>query len=216
MHKLTSLPEFKHDWPRQFLPASPTTCFGLGIVLQVRDTGLVNAISNPVKVSVAEYLATSYRPDCDYVDGEIEERNLGEKDHAILQAALNALFFMNRSIWGIEVYPELRVQVSSTRFRIPDITVTTAGLTWARILRTPALLFIEILSLEDTLSRTRQRVDDYLNFGTANVWIIDPELRKAYVCSKTGMQEPEGGSLVVPGTEIRVVLSELFAELDRA
>ena len=31
-----------------------------------------------------EYLATSYRPDCDYVDGEIEERNLGEKEHSIL------------------------------------------------------------------------------------------------------------------------------------
>jgi Uma2 family endonuclease len=88
-------------------------------------------------------------------------------------------------------------------------------LEWERILRPPALLFMEILSPEDTLSRIRRRVDDYLRFGTENVWVIDPELRKAYVCSATGFQEPEGGVLTVPGTPVRVVLSELFAELDR-
>lgn len=26
-------------------------------------------------ISVEEYIATSYRPDCDYMDGRIEERN---------------------------------------------------------------------------------------------------------------------------------------------
>jgi Uma2 family endonuclease len=180
------------------------------------DTGGVSAIPHPVKMSVAQYLATSYRPDCDYVDGEVEERNLGEKEHAILQRALIFLFMVNRQAWKVEVYPELRVQVRPTRFRVPDVTVVSAALEWERILRTPPLLFIEILSPEDTLSRTRQRIDDYLNFGTENVWVVDPELRKAHVCSKTGMQEPEGGVLSIPGTEIRIVLTELFAELDRA
>ncbi len=37
-------------------------------------------------ISVEEYLATSYRPDCDYVDGEVVERNLGEWDHSRLQS----------------------------------------------------------------------------------------------------------------------------------
>jgi Uma2 family endonuclease len=175
----------------------------------------MSAIPNPPFVSISEYLATSYRPDCDYVDGSVEERNLGEKEHSILQRTFVYLFFLNRAMWGIEVYPELRVQVSPTRFRIPDVTVTRAGVQWERILRTPALLFIEILSPEDSVTRIRQRIDDYLNFGTEHVWVVDPELRKVYVCSKTGMQEPEGGVLTIPGTEIRVVLSELFAELDQ-
>jgi hypothetical protein len=39
-------------------------------------------------ISVSEYLKTTYRPDCDFVDGRIEERNVGEHDHAALQAAL--------------------------------------------------------------------------------------------------------------------------------
>jgi len=33
-------------------------------------------------VSVDEYLHTSYDPDCDYVDGAIVERNVGERDHS--------------------------------------------------------------------------------------------------------------------------------------
>ena len=32
-----------------------------------------------IQVSVEEYLHTSYRPDCDYVDGEVQERNLGNE-----------------------------------------------------------------------------------------------------------------------------------------
>ena len=31
-------------------------------------------------LSIDEYLHTSYKPDVDFVDGEIEERNLGEFD----------------------------------------------------------------------------------------------------------------------------------------
>ena len=31
-----------------------------------------------VPVSLQEYLETSYRPDCDYLDGELLERNVGE------------------------------------------------------------------------------------------------------------------------------------------
>ena len=175
----------------------------------------MSAIPNPIRISVSEYLATSYRPDCDYVDGEVQERNLGEKEHAILQRVFTFLFTLKRLEWQVEVYPQLRVQVSPTRFRIPDITVTPAGLQWERILRIPALLFIEILSPEDTMRRLRERVDDYLKFGTQNVWVVDPETRRAYVCTKTGFHEPESGILAIPNTPIQVVLSELFAELDR-
>ena len=182
----------------------------------MRDTVWVSAIPQPVRTTVEEYLTTSYRPDCDYVDGEIEERNVGEKEHSILQQALVFLFRLNREAWQIEVFPELRVQVAPTRYRVPDVTVVSAGLSWKRILRTAPLIIAEIASPEDRLRKTMERIDDYLNMGTKHVWLLDPEVRRGYVCSRSGLQEPEGGVLVVPGTPIRVVLSELFAELDRA
>ena len=182
----------------------------------MRDTGAVSAIPHPVKISVEEYLATAYRPDCDYLDGEIEARNVGEFDHSFLQGLLFRLFFDNREEWKTRVSPEQRIRLAPRRFRVPDICVTRSDQPREQIVSKPPLICIEILSPKDTVTKMRQRADDYLDFSTENVWIIDPGLRRAYVCSKTGFHEPGFGVLVVPGTDIRVVLSDLFAELDRA
>jgi len=176
----------------------------------------MSAAPQPVRISEEEYLKTVYRPDCDYVDGEVLERNLGEKEHSVLQRTLIFLFLSNQKTWNVEVFPELRVRVRPGQYRIPDVTVVPRTVQGDRILRVPALLFIEILSPEDRMNRIRERVDVYFALGTEHVWIVDPELRKGYVCSRTGFQEPDGGVLAIPGTPIRVVLSELFAELDRA
>jgi hypothetical protein len=45
-------------------------------------------MSSAILVSVSEYLANSYRPDRDYVDGQLLERNVGEWDHSRPQALL--------------------------------------------------------------------------------------------------------------------------------
>src|SRR5579863_9214413 len=74
-------------------------------------------------VSVKEYLNTSYRPDCDYLEGTILERNVGEQDHSNLQMSLSAYLYNRRAQLGIRVYPEQRVQVTGQRFRVPDICV---------------------------------------------------------------------------------------------
>jgi hypothetical protein len=49
-----------------------------------------------------------------------------------------------------------------------------------------------------------------------NIWAINPEPRLAYTFTSIGLEEAQSGQLTVPETPIRVVLSELFAELDRA
>src|SRR5271157_2378992 len=176
----------------------------------------MNAVPTPARISVGEYLATSYRPDCDYVDGVVEERNLDEFDHSFLQGLLFRLFYDNRDEWAVRASPEQRMQISPSKFRVPDVCVMHRETPKEQVVTHPPLICIEILSPGDSLSRMRQRVDDYLSFGAEHVWIIDPELRRGYICSKTAMQEPEDGVFSVSGTEIRVVLSELFVELDRA
>ena len=170
----------------------------------------------PAFVSVREYLSTSYRPDCDYVDGRIEERNLGEHDHGLLQALLGALFMNNRQAWQVRTVVEVRTQVKGSRFRVPDVSVLRADAPREPIIRHPQLIAIEILSPEDRLNRMQEKVDDYLEFGVENVWVIDPETRKAWTADAFGFHVVQNGELTVPGTPIRVVLSELFAELDRA
>ncbi len=60
---------------------------------------------------VEEYLNTSYSPDKEYREGELVERNVGEKVHARLPALLAAYLQRREKQWNIEVYTELRVRV---------------------------------------------------------------------------------------------------------
>ena len=173
-------------------------------------------MSSATLVSVQEYLSTSYRPDCDFVDGELRERNLGELEHSLLQTAIVTQFWNKKEQWNVLPVVEQRVQVAPTRFRIPDVTVLRSDQPREPIITEPPLILIEVLSKDDTLRSMRERVDDYLNFGVQHVWIVDPATRRAYICSPTGFQEPEQGVLVVPNTPIRLALSELFAQVGQA
>lgn len=173
-------------------------------------------MSSTTLVSVEDYLATSYRPDRDFLDGKLQERNLGELEHSRLQSAILVWFWTHRKEWNILPLVEQRVQVARTRFRIPDVTVLRPDEAREPIITVPPLVLIEVLSKDDTLRSMRERVDDYLNFGVRHVWIVDPASKRAYVCTSTAFQEPEYGVLVVPDTPIRLVLRELFDQVEQA
>lgn len=46
--------------------------------------GVIGMTTSTV-VPLQVYLETSYRPDCDCIDGEVRERNAGEGQHASVQ-----------------------------------------------------------------------------------------------------------------------------------
>lgn len=165
-------------------------------------------------ISASEYLATSYRPDCDLVDGQLIERNMGEFDHGKLQLAMGTWFHIHQREWNIHAITEQRVQVNPDRFRIPDVCVISRTRPVEQIITHPPLICIEVLSKDDTLRGMQARVDDYLTFGVPNIWILDPETRRAYICDRTGFHEPQRPVLYVPGTPITISLTDLFAELD--
>ncbi len=165
-------------------------------------------------VSVGEYLGSVYRPDVDYVDGVLEARNVGEFDHADVQTQLATLLRARQSEWGVRVVTEVRVQVATTRFRIPDICVLRAYVGREQIIRTAPLVCVEVLSPRDTLKRMRARCGDYLAMGVPVVWILDPETRMAYVLDAAGMRELLEGVLRVEGTAVEVGVMEVFSTLD--
>jgi Uma2 family endonuclease len=165
-------------------------------------------------ISVAEYLRTAYSPDCDYVDGEVQERNLGERDHSKLQGEFLYYFRSRKKRWNVFVYPEQRVQVSPTRFRIPDICVYVGEDPKDQVFHTPPFICIEILSPEDRTNRFQQRIDDYLKFGVPHIWVIDPVTRSASVHTKDGIREAKDGILRTDNPALTVPLSEIFAALD--
>jgi Uma2 family endonuclease len=161
-------------------------------------------------VSVEDYLSTSYSPDREYLDGRIVERNLGEKTHSSIQTNLIIYLGARRKELGIKVYAEQRVQVSPTRFRIPDVTVVKASQFQGEIFKAPPHLCIEVLSKDDTLDYMQEKIDDYLGFGVPYIWIINPRLRKGYVATKAGIVEAESGVLETSDPEIRVPVAELL------
>lgn len=162
-------------------------------------------------IPLSEYLETSYRPDREYVDGEIRERNVGKFEHARLQALLAIWFGIHEKDWGVITVTEQRTQVSRDRVRIPDLVVLKAG-PQPDILTDPPLLIIEILSPKDTYSDTQERAQDYRAMGVETVWIIDPKTRTGRMCS--GAKWVEAKRLEVAGTPMFVELDDIFNQIN--
>jgi Uma2 family endonuclease len=106
--------------------------------------------------------------------------------------------------------------VEARSFRVPDVLVVRAGEAFERYLKHAPLIAIEILSPEDSIRAMQLKFAQYLQFGIENIWIINPETRLVYRWTETGLEPVQSGALTVPGTSIRVELSEMFGELDRA
>jgi Uma2 family endonuclease len=165
-----------------------------------------------LQTSLAEYLRTSYHPDCDFVDGEVQERNLGEFDHAAVQTFLASWFYQHRQEWQLHVLVELRVQVSAERVRIPDVCLVARGRPVEQVLTKPPLAVIEILSPEDRISRYNERLADYRQMGIPNVWVVDPTSRVGYDCSTAAWLPKE--EFRIASFQIFLRLSDLWSELE--
>jgi Uma2 family endonuclease len=126
-------------------------------------------------VPVEVYLRSSYEPDAEFVDGKIEERPMGEREHALWQKAILKWFWQHEKEWGVEVLQELRVQVAPTRYRVPDVTVLDRSQPSEQIVTVPPIAVFEVLSPEDTLQRLKQRLEDYRAMGIPEIWVIDPQ-----------------------------------------
>ena len=174
-----------------------------------------SAATVPTFISIEEYLNTTYRPDVDYIDGYIEERNLGETDHATLQTRLAVLLCRNEEEWGTLAMTEVRVQVSPTRFRIPDICVVREGGADEPIVTEAPLLCLEVLSPRDSAPSMRRRAQDYFDMGVPEVWIFDPQARTAYVCTAESMAEQTEGILRLTGSKVELSIAEIFKPLKR-
>lgn len=58
------------------------------------------ATTPAARVSLEEYLNTNYEPDCDYVDGTLEDRNVGKQKHSQTQALLTAWLIVQAARHG--------------------------------------------------------------------------------------------------------------------
>ena len=168
-------------------------------------------MSTKVQMDVEEYLRTSFDgSDCEFLDGEVVERNMGELPHGDVQVNLAVLLRQLRRQLGIRVVTEIRIQIHSRRYRVADIAVWRDDNLGSNIPTAPPFLAIEILSPEDRMVRMLPKIQEYLSIGVEWVWVVDPEEKSALSYSQTN---PAGAVCDVLRTEnptIEIPLSRAF------
>lgn len=171
--------------------------------------------ASTLHLPVDVYLQSSFEPDAEYVDGEIQERAVGELEHAAWQRAIQKWFFLRELEWGVRVFVELRVQVSSSRFRVPDVVVleNTGDLrAMDQIVHTPPVAVFEILSPEDTHARLMQKLSDYEGMGIKSIFVIEPDLDltqcKKYQFESGSLKRADAVAISIQGQTHSFQLSE--------
>lgn len=167
-------------------------------------------MSTAALVSLQEYLATTYHPDCDYLDGLLVERNVGQKDHSKLQGEVFAWFRSRRQALGLAAFVEQRVQVAARRFRVPDVCVVPLPEPAEQVFTRAPHICVEILSPEDTFPKLQERFDDYLQMGVPDIWVLDPVSRRGWRVTREGHFEALDGVLRTIDGAVALPIAELF------
>ncbi len=168
-------------------------------------------------ISIEDYLQnTRFKPDVEYIDGELKERPMIMYAHGAIQALISHWFILHKKDWSVVVAVEARTRVSSTRVRLPDVIVDhrADGLRRQKekTASDPPLIAIEILSEYDTYTETQRLAHDYQQMGIQNIWLIEPETRTGRFCKANAWIETR--RFEVEGTPIYLELDWLFAQLD--
>lgn len=164
-------------------------------------------------VTAEEYLRSSFDPDAEYVEGRIEERNVGENDHSAWQDAILAWFRLQRKSGNIRVRPELRVQVAADCFLVPDVTLLDRNRPIEQIVTHPPIAVIEVLSPEDSLKRMMKKCERYERMGIGTILVIDPDGPK-YRYSAGRLEPLAAWAFEIPGSAARFDLDEIEKLLD--
>ena len=162
-------------------------------------------------ITVEQYLATSYKPACEYTDGVLHPKPMPTWKHGQLQTWLAQLIRTNFRWFAAG--SEVTVRIREGKYFIPDVVVQTLGHIQDPHPTEPVHLCIEILSPDDRMSEVLAKSEEYHAWGVATVWIVDPDNERAWEY-RSGHRIDEiapGGSLTADG--ISIPLPEVFSVL---
>jgi Uma2 family endonuclease len=136
-------------------------------------------------MDVSEYLRTPFDgSDCEYLHGEVAERNWNDLPHGETQGNLLSLLHRLRPKLGLRVLPEITIRISPTRYRVADIAVWRNDNIGTGIPTIAPFLVVEILSPEDRMVRMLPKIQEYLSIGVEWIWIVDPREQTALLFSQ--------------------------------
>lgn len=171
-----------------------------------------------------DLLTIDDRPMPELVDGQLLDREMGQKADAIAATVLallwnfvkeNNLGLVNGSQGGYQIFPD-----DPNKVRIPDVSFTRKD----RVpLSGPAEghgrvapdLVVEVTSPNDSFPMVQAKLNDYLAAGVALIWVVEPESRtvQVYRHDQSGVRlfptDVLDGEDVLPG--FRSEVAALFA-----
>ena len=154
------------------------------------------------------------KPYLEYWFGEAIPKQMPTAVHGVFQWILAMM--LDRLGWRTAT--EVRLMLSSFARPIPDLVADPITIEDPYPVK-PFGLCVEIMSPQDDLSQLFKKAAHYLDWKVDNVWIIDPQDRKAYsmtLSSPAPVEITADGQLVASsaGKNISLALHELFAEVD--
>ena len=159
-------------------------------------------------ITPEEYLRTSFDGlDCEYVDGEIVERNGGEQQHSKAQVRLVEIVYELRKTTLAYAFLSLRLKLSETRYRIPDVSIFAGQEPTENIPSTPPLVVVEIVSRDERSTKIVEKLEDYHAWGVPHIWLIDPWQRALSAYGPEGLTA--ASVLRVPKLNLTVSPAEL-------
>ncbi len=164
-------------------------------------------MATAAKVSLQEYLNTSYHPDVEYIDGELKEKPVVGFAHGEVQGFIFNWFSRHYQEWNIRCAVETRTRVSAEHVRLPDVVVIAAEDRRKGALDRPPLIAIEVLSPTDTYQELKLRAADLEQMGVRNVWLIDEGARTIEIWR-------EGAWHLTRTTKVHALDSPMYLDLD--
>ena len=163
-------------------------------------------------VPVEEYLRTSYKPACEYIEGVLRQKPMPSLKHSKLQRQVARL--IDAQAPSFQALPELTLRIRRSKFLVPDLVVARPERLQDPYPTGPVHLCVEIMSPEDRFAQVVGKCDEYLAWGVPTVWILDPENRRAWQYEGWPPQEVSPGGFLEAG-EIHVEVDEIFAVLQQ-
>ena len=127
------------------------------------------------------------------------------------QGALVEWFRRHGKDWNIRAFPEVRIRITPTRFRVADVGLYSRDIPVKQVRGERPLAISEVVSPEDRISRYDTRIKDYRQLGIQHIWLVDPQTYRGYNCSSGSWIETQ--SFAIENSLVAVDLAMIFAEL---
>jgi Uma2 family endonuclease len=115
-------------------------------------------------------LYADQKPNFELIDGRAEQKALGSKRHARLQAILSRML----EELGLRGYTELTLEISNTWEPVPDVVGMLGGETGEVYQSEPPAAVVEILSPSDRFTTLDEKCRRYAEWGVPDILVFDP------------------------------------------